>query len=141
MNQPWRLATAVAAGGNADDNDVGRKVPPYEHSSHAPFLLGTMAAHYVELVHAVLGAVMVDWGLALLLVIRLQFARATGDFIAPTNATTGAYRPLGISDAVVCYYRRQKAPWPAPGLQHGPATYPKNSRTARSASIAPDGLW
>lgn len=36
---------------------------------------GSMAAQYIGLVHAVLGAVMFGWGLALLLVVRGLFAR------------------------------------------------------------------
>jgi uncharacterized membrane protein YhaH (DUF805 family) len=36
---------------------------------------GSGAAHYIGLVHAVLGAVMFGWGLALLLVVRGLFAR------------------------------------------------------------------
>ena len=36
---------------------------------------GTMAAQYIGLVHAVLGAVMFGWGIALLLVVRGPFAR------------------------------------------------------------------
>ncbi|MDO9164488.1 MAG: hypothetical protein Q7U13_00135 [Rhodoferax sp.] len=38
---------------------------------------GSLAAQYIALVHAVLGAVMFGWGIALLLVVRGLFARGT----------------------------------------------------------------